>query len=62
MNDYHWADIAEAPRDGSWIIASAICIVGHPVSVKCQFIDGAFKDISGRQWEPEYFVKEGKKP
>ena len=61
MSDYHWANINEAPRDGTWVIASAIW-ERRPTSVKCRFIDGAFKDCAGQIWEPQYFVKEGKKP
>ena len=61
MNDYHWADIAEAPRDGTWITATEMWR-GMPISIKVQFCSEAFRDADGTPWEPQYFVKEGKKP
>ena len=61
MNDYHWADIAEAPRDGTWIQAS-VMYCGHPHCVEVAFIDGGFEDANGILWEPQYFVKEGPRP
>lgn len=60
MNDYHWADIAEAPRDGTWIEASTM-LCGELHVVEVAWCDGAFRDSSGIAREPEYFVKEGKK-
>jgi len=62
MNDYHWADIAEAPRDGTWIHACQFLHDGHPYCVEVAFVDGGFEDSSGCLWEPQYFVKEGPKP
>lgn len=61
MNDYHWADIAEAPRDGTWIIAS-VMYYGYPHCVHVTFVDGSFEDSDGILWEPQYFVKEGPRP
>ena len=61
MSDYHWADITEAPRDGTWIQASEM-LSGHPHCVEVRFINGQFEDGNGMIWSPEYFVKKGKKP
>jgi len=61
MSDYHWADIAEAPRDGTWIVATEMWR-GMPISIKVRFAFDGFRDADDTLWEPQYFVKEGKKP
>ena len=61
MNDYHWADIADAPMDGAWITATEMWR-GMPISIKVRFEFDRWRDADGTAWEPEYFVKEGPKP
>ena len=61
MSDYHWADITEAPRDGTWIVATEMWR-GMPISIKVRFAFDGWRDADGTPWEPQYFVKEGLKP